>query len=128
MTQKNKARLNWDYVRVDAETGQRIAYLSQIFGKTQKAIMKELIDAFFEISSELKPISGYWLDTSQNQVTLTVHGRSNLVLGKVLDPSSLGDRANEILDEKTLENEMKTLAIQAHEDIEKAKKRKQKAK
>jgi hypothetical protein len=112
---------NYSTLTLSKSTLAKLKHMSKIFGKTEAMLVSEWIDAMLELTTAVDKAT-YWLDNSSitSQLIYTViTEKSHIISGEVVNPSCLGDRTNDILDEKTLQNEMDALASQSK--IEKVK-------
>jgi hypothetical protein len=116
MVKKKYARkIPFKPIMVHATLYDKVKFLSEVTGLTYSKVLEQIITPIFEIASTYNKCTFEVYDqVVQRNVLIQFYGSDkSLILGEIKDPECLGDRTNDILDEKALQNVMDVQASQA---------------
>lgn len=114
---------NYSTLTLNKSKLAQLKFLSQLFGKTEAMLVSEFIDALMEICTPLDKAS-YWLTTSSQTNCINyqiISEKSHIISGEMPAPECLGERTNQILEDRLIENISDTLASQSGTKTKKVK-------
>lgn len=96
-------------IMVDEELKAKIEYLAKKIGCSQTRLLAELVSPIYETSVNVRGHKCWfesYTDARKGEVLTQWFGSANLIVQEIRDPECLGDKVNEVLDEKAMQNDI----------------------